>query len=48
MQHLKAPYFSIWMCEAHNRVNTKLGKTTFNCDINNLDLRWRDGGKKCE
>lgn len=40
--------FSIWMCEAHNRVNTKLGKTTFNCDINNLDLRWRDGGKKCE
>jgi hypothetical protein len=40
--------FSIWMCEAHNRVNTKLGKTTFKCDINDLDVRWRNGGDKCE
>ena len=39
--------FSIWMCEAHNRVNVKLGSPKFDCDIKNLDLRWRDGGKRC-
>ena len=40
--------FAVWMCNAHNRVNTKLGKPVFSCKIEHLDLRWRDGGKKCE
>jgi hypothetical protein len=39
--------FSIWVCEAHNRVNTKLGKPSFSCQPDILDKRWRDGGNEC-
>lgn len=35
--------FGRWMCEAHNAVNVKLGKETFNCD--RWDERWRTGWK---
>jgi mitochondrial FAD-linked sulfhydryl oxidase len=31
---------SIWMCEAHNRVNRLLGKSEFACVIEQLDQRW--------
>ncbi|GAX18493.1 hypothetical protein FisN_10Hh309 [Fistulifera solaris] len=30
-----------WMCEQHNLVNEKLGKSVFDCDLKNLDKRWR-------
>lgn len=33
--------FGKWMCEAHNAVNTKLGKESFDC--NKWDERWRTG-----
>lgn len=33
-----------WLCEAHNDVNKKLGKPTFNCDL--WKQRWRDGWEK--
>ncbi|CAG5113419.1 Oidioi.mRNA.OKI2018_I69.chr2.g7530.t1.cds [Oikopleura dioica] len=36
---------SIWTCEMHNRVNEKLGKETYKCDLDWLDQRWRDGWK---
>ena len=39
--------FSIWMCRMHNRVNSKLGKTSFPCTIDLLDARWRRN-KACE
>ena len=32
---------SIWMCQAHNKVNKKLGKAQFNCNF--WKERWRDG-----
>lgn len=32
---------SLWMCDAHNAVNTKLGKPTFDCQL--WRSRWRDG-----
>ncbi|SMN22481.1 similar to Saccharomyces cerevisiae YGR029W ERV1 Flavin-linked sulfhydryl oxidase of the mitochondrial intermembrane space (IMS) [Maudiozyma saulgeensis] len=32
---------SIWMCQAHNKVNKKLGKAQFNCDF--WKARWKDG-----
>ncbi|WWC70709.1 uncharacterized protein I206_104660 [Kwoniella pini CBS 10737] len=32
-----------WLCERHNEVNKKLGKNEFNCEIKNLDNRWKDG-----
>ncbi|WWD18518.1 hypothetical protein CI109_102971 [Kwoniella shandongensis] len=32
-----------WLCERHNEVNTKLGKDKFDCGIQNLDKRWKDG-----
>ncbi|UYV78171.1 GFER [Cordylochernes scorpioides] len=32
-----------WLCEAHNRVNVKLGKPKFDCSL--VDERWRDGWK---
>eukprot|EP00056_Hartaetosiga_gracilis_P007687 m.111101 g.111101 ORF g.111101 m.111101 type:complete len:180 (-) comp12761_c9_seq1:736-1275(-) len=32
---------SRWLCEQHNRVNVKLGKEEFDCDL--VDERWRDG-----
>lgn len=36
---------SRWLCERHNEVNEKLGKTRFNCAIDKLDERWKDGPK---
>ncbi|KAI8939100.1 hypothetical protein NX059_004937 [Plenodomus lindquistii] len=35
--------FGTWMCEAHNAVNEKLGKETFDC--NKWEERWRTGWK---
>ncbi|OAL52119.1 mitochondrial FAD-linked sulfhydryl oxidase-like protein ERV1 [Pyrenochaeta sp. DS3sAY3a] len=35
--------FGTWMCEAHNAVNTKLGKKTFDCA--RWEERWRTGWK---
>ncbi|SCU90695.1 LANO_0D09648g1_1 [Lachancea nothofagi CBS 11611] len=32
---------SKWMCEAHNDVNRKLGKQTFDCNL--WEKRWKDG-----
>lgn len=34
---------SRWLCERHNDVNEKLGKDRFNCAIEKLDERWKDG-----
>jgi len=30
-----------WLCQQHNLVNEKLGKSSFPCDIKSLDERWR-------
>ena len=38
---------SVWMCELHNRVNAKLGKPLWSCDLKALDARWLDGGARC-
>ena len=38
---------SVWMCELHNRVNAKLGKPLWSCDLKALDARWFDGGARC-
>jgi len=38
-----ATEFSQWMCELHNKVNTKLGKPVFDCS--RVFERWRDGWK---
>ncbi|CAJ2508581.1 Uu.00g136070.m01.CDS01 [Anthostomella pinea] len=35
--------FGKWLCEAHNAVNTKLGKDTFDCS--KWEERWRTGWK---
>jgi mitochondrial FAD-linked sulfhydryl oxidase len=35
--------FEKWMCQAHNEVNKKLGKDTFDCSPRSLNIRWRDG-----
>ncbi|KAL4445310.1 hypothetical protein ABPG77_011135 [Micractinium sp. CCAP 211/92] len=35
---------SMWMCEAHNTVNRRLGKPTFNCAL--VESRW--AGLECE
>jgi mitochondrial FAD-linked sulfhydryl oxidase len=35
--------FGVWMCEAHNAVNRKLGKKEFNCRL--WEERWRSGWK---
>jgi FAD-linked sulfhydryl oxidase len=35
--------FGRWMCEAHNAVNEKLGKSSFDC--NKWEERWRTGWK---
>ncbi|KAH9890870.1 augmenter of liver regeneration [Xylariomycetidae sp. FL2044] len=35
--------FGTWLCEAHNAVNTKLGKDTFDCS--KWEERWRTGWK---
>lgn len=37
------PAFANWLCIAHNAVNMKLGKPTFDCS--KVDERWRDGWK---
>ncbi|KAL1748196.1 ERV/ALR sulfhydryl oxidase domain-containing protein [Schizophyllum fasciatum] len=34
---------SLWMCERHNAVNAKLGRTKFDCAIESTDARWKDG-----
>lgn len=34
-----------WLCERHNEVNEVLGKDKFDCSIDNLDERWKDGPK---
>ncbi len=39
---------SIWVCEAHNRVNALLGKPDFPCILAKLDARWRTGGAHCD
>ena len=33
----------LWMCKAHNAVNTKLGKPEFDCSL--WKQRWKDGWK---
>ena len=38
-----------WLCEQHNHVNAKLGKPMFDCNMKNLDERWRKSSNpKCE
>ena len=39
---------SVWMCEAHNRVNALLGKPAYPCILSKLDARWRTGGPNCD
>ncbi|CAK4081798.1 unnamed protein product [Aphanomyces euteiches] len=39
--------FSLWMCEQHNRVTTKLDKKPFPCTIDALDKRWKTGVPAC-
>ena len=34
---------SRWLCEQHNEVNERLGKRTFECTVEKLDERWKDG-----
>ena len=34
---------SRWLCERHNEVNEKLGKTRFDCAWKSLNERWKDG-----
>ena len=31
----------MWLCDQHNRVNLKLGKQLFDCNMKDLDERWR-------
>ena len=31
----------LWLCDQHNRVNAKLGKPLFDCNMKDLDERWR-------
>lgn len=39
----------MWLCDQHNRVNQKLGKTLFECNMKNLDERWRKSSSpKCK
>ena len=35
--------FGLWLCDAHNEVNRKLGKPVFDCST--WEQRWRDGWK---
>lgn len=32
--------FSVWVCQRHNAVNSKLGKPLFSCDYSDLKKRW--------
>lgn len=34
---------SRWLCERHNEVNKRLGKLSFDCSLQKLDERWKDG-----
>ncbi|KAI0675912.1 FAD-dependent thiol oxidase, partial [Trametes maxima] len=34
---------SRWLCEQHNAVNERLGKDRFECTMEKLDERWKDG-----
>ncbi|KAI0630669.1 ERV/ALR sulfhydryl oxidase domain-containing protein [Trametes polyzona] len=34
---------SRWLCEQHNEVNERLGKERFECTVEKLDERWKDG-----
>ncbi|PIL33208.1 hypothetical protein GSI_04658 [Ganoderma sinense ZZ0214-1] len=34
---------SPWLCEQHNEVNERLGKERFECTVEKLDERWKDG-----
>lgn len=34
---------SRWLCEQHNAVNERLGKERFECTVEKLDERWKDG-----
>ncbi|KAF9804043.1 hypothetical protein IEO21_09489 [Rhodonia placenta] len=34
---------SRWLCERHNDVNERLGKSKFDCSIEKTDERWKDG-----
>lgn len=34
---------SRWLCERHNDVNERLGKTKFDCSLKSTDERWKDG-----
>ncbi|OJT12442.1 FAD-linked sulfhydryl oxidase ALR [Trametes pubescens] len=34
---------SRWLCEQHNAVNARLGKERFECTVEKLDERWKDG-----
>ena len=38
---------SIWLCEQHNKVNNKIGKPLFSCDIKTLDEKWKTGTPAC-
>jgi FAD-linked sulfhydryl oxidase len=38
-----------WLCKQHNLVNQKLGKPLFDCQMENLDERWRKSSNpKCQ
>ena len=38
----------LWLCNQHNQVNQKLGKQLFECNMKDLDERWRkSSAKKC-
>lgn len=38
----------LWLCQQHNQVNEKLGKPLFQCNMKNLDERWRKSSSgKC-
>ena len=38
----------LWLCNQHNQVNQKLGKPLFECNMKNLDERWKKSSSpKC-
>lgn len=39
--------FSLWVCELHNHINSKLGRGTVSCNIDELDVRWKYGRPAC-
>jgi len=38
---------SIWCCQQHNNVNSKLGKSQFDCSIQRINERWKVGHRDC-